>query len=107
MENNTWAHVDMEFVRLDSSSDKFQDEKTRIIAKQTMGATQFTNSQILTFSYRRKQKKYFQIHGQNRPVANLPVVDPFPFSAAGNAITKATEYVTFSFSPRILISFPF
>ena len=31
----------------------------------------------------------------------------FSFSTAKNAITKATEYVTFGFSFRILVFFPF
>ena len=57
MENNTWAHVDMEFVRLDSSSDKFQDEKTRIIAKQTMGATQFTKFSDIDFFHTEENRR--------------------------------------------------
>ena len=64
MENNTWAHVDMEFVRLDSSSDKFQDEKTRIIAKQTMGATQFTKFSDIDFFI---PKKTEEILSNTRP----------------------------------------
>ena len=41
-------------------------------------------------------EEVFQVNGQNWPVANLPSVD-FSFSAARNAITKTTEYITFSF----------
>ena len=50
-------------------------------------------------------EEIFQVHGQNRPVGNLPVV-VFILSR-DNAISKATEYVKFGFSFRILIFFPF
>ena len=41
-------------------------------------------------------EEIFKVRGQNRPVASLPS-SIFVFSRA-NAITKATEYVTFRFS---------
>ena len=46
-------------------------------------------------------EEIIQVPGQNRPVANLPA------AAARNAITKATKYVIFGFSFRILVFFPF
>ena len=45
-----------------------------------------------------------RIHGQKRPVANLPVVD-FR-SLEKDSINKATEYLFFGFSFRILVFFP-
>ena len=50
-------------------------------------------------------REFFQVHGQNRPVANLSIVDFLPL-AARNAISKAAEYVTFGFSFHILVFFP-
>ena len=41
-------------------------------------------------------EEVFQVNGQNRPVANLTIVDFH--SAVRNASTKATEYATFGFS---------
>ena len=56
------------------------------------------NSHLLTLSL--PTEEVFPVEGQNRPVANLPVVSScrFSFSTAKNANTKATEYVTFGFS---------
>ena len=48
-------------------------------------------------------EEIFQVHGQNRSVAYLLVVD----FRSQKSITKATEYVTFGFSSRILVFFPF
>ena len=46
-------------------------------------------------------EEVFHVNGQNRQVANLPVID---FLSAGrNANTKATEYVPSSFSPSIFV----
>ena len=48
-------------------------------------------------------EEIFQVHGQHRSVAYLLVVD----FRSQKSITKATEYVTFGFSSRILVFFPF
>ena len=45
-----------------------------MITKTTMGITfNLQNSRLLTLSL--PTEEIFQVHGQNRPVANLPVVD--------------------------------
>ena len=45
-----------------------------MITKTTMGVTfNLQNSRLLTLSL--PTEEIFQVHGQNRPVANLPVVD--------------------------------
>ena len=45
-----------------------------MITKITMGVTfNLQNSRLLTLSL--PTEEIFQVHGQNRPVANLPVVD--------------------------------
>ena len=65
------------------------------LQKQTMGLIfNIKNYQFLNWSL--PTEEIFQTHGKNRPVANLPVADFF-ISAIRNAITKATEYVTFGF----------
>ena len=56
-------------------------------------------SYLLTLSLPREE--VFQVNGQIRAVANLPVVDSFSISR--NANTKATEYITFGFSFCILV----
>ena len=75
-----------------------------ITTKQTMGLVYII--QILSHwigPYR--QKKSF------RHTAKIGLWEIFQFSiffsAARNAIAKATEYVTFGFSFRILVFFPF
>ena len=49
----------------------------KTLQKQTMGVIFSTqNSQLVTRSYRQiATEEIFQVHGCNRPVANLPVVD--------------------------------
>ena len=49
----------------------------KTLQKQTMGVIFSTqNSQLVTRSYRQiATEEIFQVHGYNRPVANLPVVD--------------------------------
>ena len=65
--------------------------------KQTMGLIfNIQNSQLLNWSL--PTEEIIQVPGQNRPEANLPA------AAARNAITKATKYVIFGFSFRILVS---
>ena len=59
------------------------------------------NSHLLTLSL--PTEEVLQV---NRPVANLPVVD-FHSQPREMLAPKATEYVTFSFSFGILVSFPF
>ena len=59
------------------------------------------NSHLLTLSL--PTEEVFQLNGQNRPVANLPVVD---FHSQPSDI-KATEYATFGFSFSILVFFSF
>ena len=45
-----------------------------MFTKTTMGVTfNLQNSRLLTLSL--PTEEIFQVHGQNRPVANLPVVD--------------------------------
>ena len=45
-----------------------------MITKTTMGVTfNLQNSRLLTLSL--PTEEIFQVHGHNRPVANLPVVD--------------------------------
>ena len=61
------------------------------------------NSHLLTLSL--PTEEVFQVNGRNRPRVNLPVF--FSFSAARHTNTEATEYVTFGFSFRILVFFPF
>ena len=61
------------------------------------------NSHLLNLSL--PTEEVFQVNGENRPVANLPIVN-FILSRE-NTHTKATEYVTFGFSFSILVSFPF
>ena len=61
------------------------------------------NSHLLNLSL--PTEEVFQVNGQNRLVANLPVVDLH--SQERNANTKATEYATFGFSFSMLVSFPF
>ena len=56
-------------------------------------------SYLLTLSLPREE--VFQVNGQIRAVANLPVVDSFSISR--NANTKATEYITFGFSFCVLV----
>ena len=68
--------------------------------KQTMGLIfNIQDSELLNWSL--PTEEIIQVPGQNRPVANLPA------AAARNAITKATKYVIFGFSFRILVFFPF
>ena len=50
------------------------------------------NSHLLTLSL--PTEEVFQVHGQNRPVANLPVGN-FHSQPERNANTKVTEYETF------------
>ena len=55
---------------------KAQNEKKSVetLQKQTMGLIFNTqNSQLLTRSL--PKEEIVQVHGQNRPVANLPIVD--------------------------------
>ena len=59
------------------------------------------NSHQLTLSL--LTEEVFQVNGQNLPMTNLPVVDFH--SQPRNANTKATEYITFGFSFRILVFF--
>ena len=61
------------------------------------------NSQLLTWSL--PTKEMVQVNDMNRPVKSSSC--RFSFSAAKNAITKVTEYVTFCFSCLPLIFFPF
>ena len=87
-----------------SVGDKALDEKcVETIQSQTMCVIFNTqNSQLVTWSL---PTEFFQVHGQNRPVANLSIVDFLPL-AARNAISKAAEYVTFGFSIHTLVFFP-
>ena len=62
------------------------------------------NSQLLTWSL--PTEEFLQIHGESHPEANLLDVD-FRSQPRENAITKATEYVAFGFSFRILVFLPF
>ena len=62
------------------------------------------NYQLLNWSL--LTDEIFQVHSENWLVANLLVVDFF-FSAMRNAIINATKYVTYSFSFRNLVFFPF
>ena len=62
------------------------------------------NSQFLTWSL--PTEEIFQVHGPNQPVGNFSSCR-FAFSATRNAITKASEYVTFGFSFRTLVFFSF
>ena len=67
------------------------------------------NSYVLTLSL--PTEEVFQVNDQSRPVANLPVVDfhsqPKEITKHQAPNTKVTEYVTFGFSPNILVFFPF
>ena len=74
------------------------------LQKQTIGIIfDVQNYQLLTWSL--PTEEVFRIHGQNRTVVYLPIV-VFVLSRE-NAITKATEYVTFGFSFRNLVLLPF
>ena len=86
---------------------KVQDEKCiKTLQKQTMGVIfNMQNSQVLNWPL--STEEIFQVNDQNRPVANLPVVDFRSQTREISAITKATEYRTFGFSFRILVFFPF
>ena len=79
---------------------KAQHEKMRWNTTKT---NHVRNYQLLTWSL--PTEEVFRIHGQNRTVVYLPVV-VFVLSRE-NAITKATEYVTFGFSFRNLVLLPF
>ena len=75
------------------------------LQKQTVGLIfNIRNSQLLTWSLPTEQ--FLQIHGESHPVANLLDVN-FRSQPRENAITKATEYVAFGFSFRILVFLPF
>ena len=62
------------------------------------------NSHLLTLSL--PIDEGLQVNGQDRPEANLPLVD-FHSQPKKNANTKATEYTNFGFSFNILVLFPF
>ena len=75
------------------------------LQKQTVGPIfNIRNSQLLTWSL--PTEEFLQIHGESHPVANLLDVN-FRSHPRENAITKATEYVAFGFSFRILVFLPF
>ena len=76
------------------------------LQKQTVGLIlNKRNSQsLLTWSL--PTEEFLQIHGESHPVANLLDVN-FRSQPRENAITKATEYVAFAFSFRILVFLPF
>ena len=75
------------------------------LQKQTVGLIfNIRNSQLLTWSL--STEEFLQIHGESHPVANLLDVN-FRSQPRENAITKATEYVAFGFSFRILVFLPF
>ena len=75
------------------------------LQKQTVGLIfNIRNSQLLTWSL--PTEEFLQIHGESHPVANLLDVN-FRSQPRENAITKATEYVAFGFSFRILVFLPF
>lgn len=57
------------------------------------------SSQVLNFYWS------FQVHGENR-LSGKSSCYRFSFSAVRNAISKATDYVTFGFFFRILVVFP-
>ena len=52
--------------------------------------TKTTMVVILNFNLSLPTEEFFQVNGQNRPLANLPAVD-FHVLAERNPITKATE----------------
>ena len=75
------------------------------LQKQTVGLIfNIRNSQLLTWSL--PTEEFLQIHDESHPVANLLDVN-FRSHPRENAITKATEYVAFGFSFRILVFLPF
>ena len=75
------------------------------LQKQTVGLIfNIRNSQLLTWSL--PTEEFLQIHGESHPVANLLDVN-FRSHPRENTITKATEYVAFGFSFRILVFLPF
>ena len=75
------------------------------LQKQTVGLIfNIRNSQLLTLSL--PTEEFLQIHGESHPVANLLDVN-FRSHPRENAISKATEYVAFGFSFRILVFLPF
>ena len=102
-ENKRIASPGIKIVK--SVGDKALDEKcVETIQSQTMCVIFNTqNSQLVTWSL--PTEKSFRYTAQNRPVANLSIVDFLPL-AARNAISKATAYVTFGFSFHILVFFP-
>ena len=72
-ENKTIANPWIKIVK--SIGTEAQDEKcVETIQNQTMGAIFNTqNPQLVTWSL--PTEEIFQVHGQNWPVANLPIVD--------------------------------
>ena len=62
------------------------------------------NSHLLTLSL--PTEEVFQVNGQNRSVANLPVVEFHSQPKEMPTPNKASEYVTFGFSFIILVFFP-
>ena len=75
------------------------------LQKQTVGLIfNIRNSELLTWSL--PTEEFLQIHGESHLVANLLDVN-FRSQPRENAITKATEYVAFGFSFRILVFLPF
>ena len=75
-ENSTlWIRIDNPRIKIVKCvSAKAQDEKMCWNTTKTMGIIfNIKNSQLLTWSS--PTEEIFQVHGQNRPVASLPVVD--------------------------------
>ena len=76
-----------------------------MITKSTMVVIfNLQNSHLLTLSL--PTEEVFQANGQNRPVANPPVVN-FDSQPREMVTPKPCEYVTFGFSFSILVFLPF
>ena len=76
-----------------------------MITKTTMGVTfNLQNSRLWTLSL--PIEEIFQVHGQNRPVANLPVVD-FRSQPREMPLPKPLNTLPLGFSFRILVFFLF
>ena len=84
---------------------KVQDEKYVKIIK-TKSGRNFRYTKFSVIDLVLTNRRYF-LGTQQKSACNKSSSCRFSFSAARNAITKATEYVTHGFSFRILVFFSF
>ena len=83
-----------------------QDENMHRITAKTNNGPNFQFAKFTIIDLILTDRRNLSGTRPNRPVTKLPASKRFSFLVARNAIAKATEYVTFGFSFRILIFLP-